>query len=233
MFEITLALLRKDKKGAINVEEFESLLKFRSIWLFKSLLPKDGVNKVFVTALSPFLVMNDNATVTANSVPISDLSGTPAHIIAISSGASLDTRIDVDIVSPGELYERLANAVTAPSATYPISVIQSDTLQVHGATGTIYVDYYTYPSEPYIDYYQDTSYNYVFFPTGTHTLLTGETSRTGVTSGDITSANVELEWRDNEKMTLINLILTDLGVSLNDQAVIQSAVFERNNTLVK
>jgi hypothetical protein len=239
MYEYTLAILRKDKKGAVNIEEFESLLKFRSLWLFKSLLPKDGVNKSFVTALSPFLVKHDMALTTGSGL-YSSFDIAPAHIISTYFGAS--TNVPVDIVTIDEMQERVANAVTAPSTAYPVCVLDSAGITVYGSSATpLWVDYYKYPTSPYMDYYITSALNYVYIaytaPASHTTIPALTTLRSGVYNAAQDAAyhslTAELEWKDNEKITIIEMILQDLGVALSDQNIVQTAILERNNTLVK
>lgn len=244
MYEMTLNVLRKDKKGSITIEEFESLLKRRSLWLFRQLLPKDGVTKVYDQALSPFKIMNDDATDSAGAgddfykAAFSALSGANSdnkigHVIAARVGST-----GIDLVTTGELRERVGDAITQPTTDDPCAVIASDSLHVYPSTvsGTVYIDYYKYPTQPYLDYYIDSSNNYQYLTEGqsAHTLGTSEVARDGSTTGSsVTSNTTETEWYEPEKIYLVELILNDLGVIVHDQAVLQQAMNERQVALTK
>lgn len=244
LYETTLYVLRKDKKGSITIEEFESLLKRRSLWLFRQLLPKDGVTKVYDQALSALKVMNDDAADSAAAgdsfykAAFSALSGANSddkigHVISARVGTT-----GIDIVTTGELRDRVGDAITEPTTDNPCAVIASDSLHVYPFTisGTVYVDYYKYPTEPYLDYYVDINNNYQYLTEGqsAYTLGTGEVARDGSIAGSsVTSSTAEIEWYEPEKMYLVELILNDLGVIVHDQAVLQQAMAERQMTLTK
>jgi len=245
MYETILDILRKDKKGSITIEEFEKLLTFRSQWLFRSLLNKADVTKTFDKALKPFFVFNDFALPTGGQkkVLFSSLEETPAHIVSLSyvQGTStihttdFDDVTPIDIVTMDEWNERLRNFVTKPTSDDPIAFIARDSIRFAGIGGdAVYIDYYKNPSDPYLDYYVNTNADYVYMTeSSSRALVSGELGRDGETTGTLTSATVELEWDDNEKATLVEYVLTDLGVALDSQSIIQSSLAERQSTIVK
>ena len=240
MYEVTLDFLRKDKKGAINIEEFENRLKFWSVWLFKQLLPTDGRDKRMVEALTPFKVVSETGTATSNVItPDIDGDNLMAHFISGSYGTS-PSFYPIDLVTVEEYRDRVTNAITKPSATDPVGFLSVDTdgemvLNVYSlAAGTYYIDYYKYPTEPYLDYYIDSSgnYNYLTEDQAEYTLGSGEVARNGSTT-TVDSATAEIEWFDAEKVMLIEYILSEVGVAIKDQGIVQQAMMERQTSLIK
>jgi len=238
MYEIILDLLGKDKKGSITIEEFESLLNFRSLWMFKQLLPLDGATKRHDEALSPFKV--EGQAITASSSLINPTSSM-AHFISgvVDSGSAVFKPID--IVTSGELRAREGNTITLPTVTDPVGVLYSDSavykIKVYPvalASADSKIDYYKYPVNSYLDYYIDANltYQYLTASQAEYTLLTSEVARNGSTT-TVTSATVEIEWMDAEKEILIEYILSDLGVAIADQGAYQQAMTERQTSLIK
>ena len=237
LYEITLDQLRKDRKGSITIEEFEKMLINRSIWLFKDLLPVDDRDSVTTTALSPFLVTN-NAVAISGSDPYQALysafTSSPAHIKSAYTIQS-ETKKWIDVVTPEELAMRYSNAITEPSASYPTATVSPTSLYLQGITsGSIYVTYYKNPAQPYLDYYLSSNGDYVYLSEdqSVYTLGSGEIARNGSTT-TVTSQTAELEWNDNEKVLLVQYILSDLGIALKDQTVVQKSMAELQSSLLK
>jgi len=59
LFQMMLDRLRKDRKGGINAEEFESFLKWRNLDYFNSQYKVTGMNQANLDALRPFTVFHE------------------------------------------------------------------------------------------------------------------------------------------------------------------------------
>lgn len=263
LYQIVLDRLRKDRKGAISPEEFESFLRNRNIDYFNQQMAAEGATKLNLESLRPFMVEREPCDVLTVSgidfvwlLPIADTGVTTttdtqqyltykcAHIINVFYGASLTDHsdmIEVDLVSHAELHDRLNNAITAPSATYPICYLSnsgagSPVLYLYGTSNTNYIllTYYRYPADPYFDYYTDANGNITYLTDGqaSYTLQAGEVSRDGsVAPAAVTSVSADLEWEDQDAMNILDMVMTDIAIAQSDQGVAQSSILERQQNV--
>lgn len=86
--------------------------------------------------------------------------------------------------------------------------------------------YLEYPSVPRYDYYVDTDGNYVYLAENeTHLWQDGEKDSQGniksSTDSEYTSKTVELEFKDEDKLVIANRILRTLGVSMENNEVVE------------
>jgi len=261
LYEICLNRLRKDKKGAISPEEFESFLRLRNIDYFNQQMGGESGTKINHDSLTPFMVFqNDIAVTTANGehyviLNHSYVGPSPdsavAHLINVwwigEDVTDFSTKIPVDVLSNSEWGERFSNAITGPTSAYPVACRGSVVLPVYGnsdalwceggtdiTSGSIVIDYYTYPADPYFDYYVDSSGNITYLTDGqvAYTLLTGEVARDGSTAGEaVTSASEDLQWDDQDAMNILDMVMTDIYVAQSDQSGVEASVLERQQNV--
>ena len=259
LYQIVLDRLRKDRKGGIRPEEFESFLRLRNLDYFNGQFPAEGATKVNQDSLRQFSIFHEPLAVTQQAatgvyyvwlktLPSGTTTTTPdaytypdnvyAHWInawASTSATVWSTLVKIDIVSHVEFLDRLNNAITAPSATSPIGYIDNEKLWLAGlTTGFVILDYYKYPTDPYFDYYTDSSGNITYLTEGqaSYTLQAGEVARDGSVAGaGVTSASADLEWGDQDAMNILDMVMTDLGVATTDQGVVQTSVMERDQNV--
>ena len=67
LYNMMLDRIRKDQRGIISPEEFESFLRWRSLDKFGSLIKVEGENKLNQEALLPFYVHHDPISVTSSN----------------------------------------------------------------------------------------------------------------------------------------------------------------------
>lgn len=242
LYQIVLDRLRKDRKGAINPEEFESFLNNRSIDYYNQQMGVEGVSKLNQESLAPFMEMNDPlqiASTSAEAVYWVDTSSTDiAQLVNVwhsSSNTVFSTVTEVDMLSNPEMPSRLNNAITGPSSTDPVGYVDASKIRVYGVTtGYLLLDYYKHPTPVYFDYYTDDDGNITYLTEGqsAYTLQTGEVARDGTTAGgSVTSISVDLEWGDQDAMNILDMVMTDVGIAQNDQSVVQGSVLERQNNV--
>jgi len=252
LYNMMLDRIRKDQRGIISPEEFESFLRWRSLDKFGSLISVEGANKLNQDSLLPFYVHHDPITVTsANSVyyiPLQVLSAgtttttTPYSYIdyniavlvnswATSSHLNFSSLTHIDLVSSAELADRLDNAITLPSSAQPVGYLEETKLWVWGvSSGYVLLDYYRYPTSEYFDYYTDSQGNVTYLTDGqaSYTLQTGEIARDGSTSGSsVTSASVDTEWDDDDALHILDMIVSDVSIALSDPESFQASLLER------
>lgn len=178
-----------------------------------------GMNTVTITTDSYGQI---NLVLRATAGKVIDISAT----FALIKESDDDTIVPVDVVTDEEWTFRRIDALTAPSATYPIAKIAGEGLYVlPSSLSKVILTYLKSPSTPFFDYYYDDDYNIQYLSaSGTHLLTTGETGRLGETAGStVISSTVELEWEDTEKIKILHRIVTKLGVSMDEQLVAQYA----------
>jgi hypothetical protein len=243
LYQIILDRLRKDRKGSINAEEFESFLNTRSIDYFNQQMGVEGVSKKNQESLVPFLTTFEFLAVTTSSHALYsiDLTAAANSIASIdnvwwsSSNTTVVGMVEVDMLTNPEINKRLGNTITAPSATSPAGYIDTDNLWVFGVTGGYLVlNYYKTPASAYFDYYADAVGNITYLTEGqsAYTLQTGEVARDGsVATESVTSASIDLEWNDIDAMNILDMVMTDIGVAQSDQNVTQASVLERQNNV--
>ena len=260
LYTMLLDRLRKDRKGSVSPEEFESFLRWRNLDYFQKQIGTEGISKMNHESLRPFLeyhrrrtvfqeaVGNTTYYVTLTSLPTGQTTTpdeyeyltTPlAYLVnawACASASSYATVVEIDIVSSAELNDRINNAITVPSATSPVGyMVSNNRMRVYGLTsGWVLLDYYSYPSDPYFDYYTDASGNVTYLTDGqpSYTLKAGEISRDGSTAGSsVTSASVDLEWADQDALHILDMIVSDVSLALSDSNSFQASLLERQQNV--
>jgi hypothetical protein len=248
LYTMLLHRLRKDRKGAVSPEEFESFLRWRNIDKYNKMFKDESSTKYNEDALKPFLVPFEdiqlvlNATTlyyeaTLSSPAMTQDYGHWANVWVTDQtyepgGYDLTDMTSVDIVSETELQDRLTNAITGPSATHPIGYFSNTKLYIHGfgSQGYVIMSYYKLPSDPVFDYYTDASGNitYLTESQAAYTLLSGEIAKDGSTAGSaVTSLSVDLEWDDDEALDILDMIVSDVSIALSDPGSFQASLLER------
>lgn len=138
LYQILLDRLRKDRKGAISPEEFESFLRYRNLEYFNKQIGVEDVTKMNHDSLIPFFVGLDNTADSEQSgaqfVHIgteniglgNTLDNECAYIINAwyhntVGGVDQAERRPIDILSSAEYHERFTNAITMGTSDYPIA----------------------------------------------------------------------------------------------------------------
>jgi len=239
--------LRKDKKGSVSAEEFESFLRYRNSDYFNLKAKSDGVGKVEEDSIKPFLVEFDPIAVGLDGEMniyrglLAGLTQTYGHWKGVwwttntvdpgDTYPDISDMIYVDVVTELELQNRLANAITAPSTSDPVAYFTDTRIYVFGTVGGyLLVTYYKQPNDPYFDYYTDASGNITYLTEGqgAYTLQTGEISRSGsVAPAAVTSLSVDLEWEDYDAVNILDMIVSDVSIALSDPESFQASILER------
>lgn len=262
LYNMLLDRLRKDRKGSISPEEFENFLKWRNLDYFNKQLGVEGVSKTNHESLSPFMVTGDAVDLSEDRgeyyIALNVITGSgvttttpdtgtyltyrPARIVNVWHSSSItdySSKIKVDLLHSSELANRLNNAITAPSSSYPVAYLaefdSTSRMYVWGVTtGYVILDYYKYPAEPYFDYYTDASGNVTYLTDGqpSYTLKAGEIARDGSTAGDaVTSASEDLGWNDYDAINILDMVVSDVSIALSDPESLQASLLERKENV--
>lgn len=127
----------------------------------------------------------------------------------------------VTLVTDIEWMQSLGNTVTTPTEEYPMAKIFSGGMYVRPAD-VKFVDfsYIRKPADPVYDYYIDNATaREVYLSPGETPPLTGVTYSGIGGTGNI-SASVELEWNDINKVNIMAIMLSFLGVNLKANDII-------------
>ena len=246
LYTMLLHRLRKDRKGAVSPEEFESFLRWRNIDYYNKMFKDESSTKYNEDALKPFLVpmealaVSYDSTTTWYSADVTLLANDYGHWanmwftedVPAPVRISKENIVAVDIISETELPDRLTNAITGPSTEYPIAHFTNTALYIHGidAVGYVMLSYYKLPTDPVFDYYTDASGNitYLTESQAAYTLLTSEISKSGLTAGSaVTSLSIDLDWGDDDALSILDMIVSDVSIALSDPASFQASMLER------
>ena len=241
--------LRKDRKGSVSGEEFESFLRWRNIDYYNKMFVNESATKLNEDSLKPFMVPYEDIQVVQNAVTKyyeGNLSELPAaspyghwinlwindQVVEPGNVYDLTDMTWVDIVSETELPGRLTNAIIGPSVDYPIGHFSNTKVYIHGITsnGFAILSYYKLPTDPYYDYYVDAygTITYLTEAQAAYTLQAGEVARDGKTAGQaVTSASIDLAWNDDDAMNILDMIVSDVSIALSDPASFQASLLER------
>ena len=160
LYTMLLHRLRKDRKGSISPEEFESFLKWRNLDYFNKALRKEGATQLVDASLAPFVVLQDvqviysslyeyyiilynsNSSNPPTDPPLKFTSYDVAKIINIwwtDSLTNFSSKIRVDLLTYSEWSDRINNAITGPSNDYPIAYLGGE-FSVAGVPNAYYFD---------------------------------------------------------------------------------------------
>lgn len=258
LYQMLLNRLRKDRKGSVSPSEFENFLRWRNIDYFNGQYKVTGMSQANLDSLRAFTIFHEPAAVTQEAatgmyyvwikvIPTGTTTTTDffdylesayAHLINAwysPSATVWSTVVEIDILSHTEYHERVNNAITGPSATYPIAYLEDDRLWLGGiASNYVLLDYYRYPTDPYYDYYTDPLGNITYLTEGqaAYTLLASEIARDGSVAGDVvTSASVDLEWEDQDAINILDMIVSDVSVALSDSSSFEASMLERKENV--
>jgi len=172
-------------------------------------------------ALQPFL---DEVTNVDASGSYDSIMTRPSKIVEarVNGGRFIEP---VDNI--GDWYDRLDKTIKAPSTDYPVIRLKGDSVEVlPDSISNIDIIYLKYPVSPVIDGYYDSDDNFYYLYEGQTVDLTSSgvdgTALDG-TSDDSSynSKTVEMEWYDEQKLEVTARILADLGISINNSALVQ------------
>ena len=213
----------------------------------------DGATLINTDSLREFIIEWDPVAILQDAetdlwyIVLSSLDSVYAHMISVyftndsidpgDSQPALTNITRIDIVSSNELADRLENAITAPSSTNLVGHLTSTRFYFYGVTGTpkySLFNYYKYPTDPYFDYYTDSSGNVTYLTDGqsSYTLQSGEIARDGSTAGSgVVSASSDLEWGDQDAINILDMVVSDVSVALSDPSSFQASLLERKENV--
>jgi hypothetical protein len=238
IFDYVNTILRKEAEGnRISPDRFENILGVVSLAYWNKHIVLFEQSKRVSNSLKRF---KKSATLTIDG---NGLAPYPADY-AIVSQIVTSTDKYVDLVTVAEAAERNQDALTVPTATYPIAVLQGSYIQFYPKNlGTATIHYLAYPAEPVFDYVVEDATDKIWYMPVLSNLSTdgtlyededsnswsdsrayGSVIVTGASHPDspslpYLSRSVDLDWNDEDREMMLALILQELGVNMRDGAV--------------
>jgi hypothetical protein len=212
--------------GYLNATQFQTQLVSANIVLLKELL---GITNDYnfgapVSRRQKGLstILDDATNLFKKKGQITFTSGIgslPADYFKYDSVRTTNSVGEVEMLFSGEVGERLSNYIDVPTTTFPVCEIIGKSAHIYPTSiPTADIIYYRYPISPVFDYYVSAVGEIIYLANGeTHELTAGEIDSAGNTSGIFTSASVELEWGDSEKIDIAWIVIKNMGINLSRQ----------------
>jgi hypothetical protein len=240
------SLINADSLGGdLNLKEFNYMLQDENINLFK-----EEVEHLYTVqradALKPEVVYSSkmlrkfiNETTIAPTVGVVNLSSqltSYAYFLACRTAAAYNGQIrNIPLVTHETFNIMASNLLSKPLKKNPVCVIDIDSLRIRPTNITsVIINYLRFPATPVFDYYINATDDVVYLAAAaTHALTSGETGSVGQTTGTVTSLTVELEYSVDFHSAFLNRLLGRLGLPQRDQALIQTAMMNKQEQEAK
>ena len=130
----------------------------------------------------------------------------------------------IDVLTDQQWDYVIGSYLRPPSLEYPVCNFQHESIRF-APKGMWQVEfvYIKNPTIPVYDYYISADGEYIYLPVGlSHLLATDEEGSAGQTAGNtVISQSVELEWNDVNKLDILTLIMSYLGINMREGALAQ------------
>jgi hypothetical protein len=218
IFDLVNILIRKEKEGdTITPADFSKLLDMCS-------LEKGNADYSYFERSR---VVTDSIRSLMKSVAVGLSSGVGDFIAEAPDywheNTVTTSTAKLDILTSFQYDDYKYSDLLKPTTDYPVCKISGDDIYVLPISiSTVDFNYLSVPNTPFYDYYIDVDDNYVYMPVGSsHLLVAGEEYRDGTTSGTVNSISVEMSYPNNERVQVVYLLLSKLGIALNDQDAVE------------
>lgn len=175
---------------------------------------------------SPLQVQNGIALIPSDYVHFVRMSYVQAYGEECTTPNSMIPR-NIDILTDAAFVDRIGNYVKNKNVdAFPYCNFQNKYIEFRPKWVSQFINfvYLRMPKKPLLDYIIRPDGSYYFLAQGQiYVLQLGEVSRTGQTSGQVISQTQELEWSDEVKPEIANLIIGYIADNLRQPYLKQSA----------
>lgn len=227
LYEIIIDFLKKDRRGNVYTEsDHDRELKRMNILYMDKILPMYEMDQDITDKIDKFKTVITVPTLTYSSNLIDKPIDYARHdyLAYKQDGDSSKTR-SLDVLVGSQWSARQGSSIFSPSERFPVCRYRGGYIEFLPSTlnpNYFEYSYIKYPAEPTYDGYYDASGNFVYLaPGGSRVLQTDEVGLDGTTSGTYNSSSVELEWGDDDKLNIADMILRSLGIVLNEPLITQ------------
>lgn len=220
IFNFIKTITNKDDRGnAFSPKDFNLYLPKASLELYVTDYQKWESTQRVTDTLRRF-ISSDPVTVTAGSGNLPD---NYKHAISANLTENNNFR-EIDIVTKKEFNARKSSKIVFPTLRNPILSIEGDKIELDPDHSPVNLNYLRLPVEPVFDYYYAGGVVITYLAPGIiHAATPTDPYSDGSTTGNHTSASIELEYDDDDKIKIISTILSYYGMSIPDAIVYQAA----------
>jgi len=243
-------LLRKEVSGnRFTTPQFKNLLVVKSLEHFMDRWREYETTQKITESLRRHFVPEEPVALTLG------VGNLPASYFKASTFKTT-SNFKVDLVTDMERTDRLADALTAPSASYPIVQLLASTLKVNPTTITsILLSYFSKPATPVVDYCNDVDDIWTYMPVGSviryemdtsaslgleynlydadGAIIAEQVSHPTASTFPYTSTSVDLDWDDDDRLVIVDKILQAIGIQLNNTLVTQYTQYREQKDQAK
>lgn len=213
LYNLTNYIIRNEIRGnPCTPEQFELLINARQIDYFQKLYENYERTQEFTDSLRTFKTIVDLTDL--GSVVNDEYITLPADYFHFSTMSYIDSTTGVyypfDMVTKDQAIMRKISTLTAPSVSYPICYEFDGSLYLepYDDDYDLQMTYLRYPDDVVFSYGINANDEFVYYD---------ESSSVSVTTG------TELEWNEDDQFKILDMVLRDLGVSLNEMGIRQYA----------
>ena len=213
LYNLTNYIIRNEIRGnPCTPEQFELLINARQIDYFQKLYENYERTQEFTDSLRTFKTIVDLTDL--GSVVNDEYITLPADYFHFSTMSYIDSTTGVyypfDMVTKDQAIMRKISTLTAPSVSYPICYEFDGSLYLepYDDDYDLQMTYLRYPDDVVFSYGINADDEFVYYD---------ESSSVSVTTG------TELEWNEDDQFKILDMVLRDLGVSLNEMGIRQYA----------
>lgn len=213
LYNLTNYIIRNEVRGnPCTPEQFELLINARQIDYFQKLYENYERTQEFTDSLRTFKTIVDLTDL--GSVVNDEYITLPADYFHFSTMSYIDSTTGVyypfDMVTKDQAIMRKISTLTVPTVTEPICYEFDGSLYLepYDDDYDLQMTYLRYPNDVVFSYGINADDEFVYYD---------ESSSVSVTTG------TELEWNEDDQFKIIDMVLRDLGVSLNEMGIRQYA----------
>lgn len=228
LYNIILDFIRKDRRGGVLTElEYQLELQRMNISYMETILPMYEKDKDITDKLSLFKKVIDGSGLTISSGRIAIPTDYIKHgYLHYRQDGSADKIRVLDELTDAQWSSRLGSSISTPTERFPVCIYREGYIDFIPSTMTknyFEYSYIRYPNTPYFDGYYDVNGNFIYLGVGgSRVLVSGEVGLDGtVFPATYNSSTVELEWHDEDKLIIADMILRRLGVELAEPLITQ------------
>ena len=128
----------------------------------------------------------------------------------------------VDMVTHGEMQERMSNSLTRPTEKYPVGYIEGGKLIVYPYVKSVRYTYVITPAKAYLDYVVNTNRTVRYLEEGATVTVNSNETWPNQTNNSV-SRTKEMEWNDEDKVAVAHRILRTVAPAIQDAGAYQFA----------
>jgi len=223
-------VLRKETRGnVLSPADFNTFLSMNQRLHFDEQLRNMELTETITTSMSVYVKTKELAM---TKVPVHDpLYGVyelshlgfghekPLRCMAMYEGKY---ERKVDMVTHGEMQERMSNSLTRPTKKHPVGYIEGGKLIVYPYVASVRYTYVSTPDKAYLDYVVHANRTVRYLNEGATVTVGADETWPNQTHNSV-SRTKEMEWNDEDKVAVAHRILRAVAPAIQDAGAYQLA----------